>query len=125
MLLALLGSLTRWLALRTRGPRAKVGGGQRRSRAHPWTFAAATASAEGGAGVLASLGLRRGQAADASARAACSWLRAEVRGGSGAPRRRRQGLRRRRQRRLLCSARFGAGPLMRLLTLRARGPGRR
>ena len=27
VLLALLGSLTRWLALRTRGPRAKVGGG--------------------------------------------------------------------------------------------------
>jgi hypothetical protein len=67
-------------AVRSR-PQGEGEGGQRRSRAHPWTFVAATASAEGGAAALALLCLRRGQAADASACAARSWPRAEVREG--------------------------------------------
>ncbi len=55
--------------------------------AHPWTSAAATAAATaaagGGALALALLGLRRGRAADALARAAHSWPRVAG-GGSGA-----------------------------------------
>ena len=59
-------------------PRAKVVGGQRRSQAHPRTFAVATALAEGGAAALALLGSRWVWAADVLA---CAARLPEVRGG--------------------------------------------
>ncbi len=61
-------------------PRAKVGKGQRRSRAHPWMSAAVTAPAGGGV-ALALLHSRQGWAANALACPARLQPRAEVRGG--------------------------------------------
>ena len=54
-----------------------MGEGQQHSRVHPWTSAAVTALAGGGA-ALALLGLRWGQATDAVACAACLQPRAKV-----------------------------------------------
>ena len=113
------GLLTRWLVLCAR---AKVGGGQRRSQAHPWTLAAATALAEGGAAALALLGLRQGRAADALARAARSRPRAGVRGGQ---QRLPVAVAGEGHWRSLCLVHIGVELLTRQLALRAHGPEQR
>jgi hypothetical protein len=109
----------------------KVGEGQQRSRAHPWTSAVVTALAGGGGAALALLGSRRGWATDAVACAACLQPRAKV--GEG-----QRCLRAHPwmstvvtapagggEQHLLCSARIRVGPLTHQLALRACGPGRR
>jgi hypothetical protein len=109
----------------------KVGEGEQRLRAHPWTSAAVTALAGEGEAAPTLLGLRRGRATDAVARAACLQPRAKV----------AEGQRRSRahllmsaavtapagggERHLLCSARVRVGPPTHRLALRACGPGRR
>ncbi len=59
-------------------PREKMGEGQRHSLVHPWTSAAVTALAGGGKAALASLGSRRGWAADTVACATRLQPRAKV-----------------------------------------------
>jgi hypothetical protein len=77
---------------------------------------------QGGAEVLASLGLHQGWVADAPACTARSPPRAEVRGGQ---RRLPAVVAGEGQRRLHCLALIGVGPLTCWLALRARGPGQR